>query len=306
MAFDLQKFYTRLDAHYAALNIPATEQFLLQSRQAALQAGEPELVRDGCPACAPPAGPNGALVAVCNELACFYRGLSRWQESLEQFTTAQQEFEQYYQTATPQYATVLLNKAGTYRYMGQPQQALELFEKAQGILARCPDTAPGVLAGLANNTGLALLDLGRPQQAIEQFLAALPIVQADPAMIVEQGSTWNNLAAAYDRLGDAENTAKALDRAVEILSKLDCGHNPHYPAALNMRGVHAYRAGRYADALQDFEQALQITAMVYGENIEYAAGCDNCAAACRALQQTAKAEAYAARAAAIRERLGAV
>lgn len=304
MSFDISAFYQQLDQSYAALNREATETFLLESREKARFSCQPELLRDGCPACAPQLSPNNALIAVCNELACFYRGLSRWQESLDAFTEAQEELERYYQTESTQYATILLNKAGTYRYQKQPQQALELFEQAQKILSRQLDAPRGVLAGLYNNTGLALLDLSRPQEALEQFRQALDLIQNDAASIVEQGTTWNNFAAAYRSLGQPDKAVEAMDRSIAILEKLDCGRNPHYPAALNTRGICHYRQGAYKAALADFTAALEITALVYGQNIEYAYGCDNCAAACSKLGQTQQAKAWQDKANAIRERLG--
>jgi len=304
MSFDLSFFYQQLDKSYAALDRNATEAFLLDSREKARASCKPELIRDGCPACAPQIGPNNGLIAVCNELACFYRGLSRWQQSLEAFTEAQQELEQYYLTDTLQYATILLNKAGTYRYMKQPQQALELFEQAERILSRQKNVPEGVLAGLYNNTGLALLDLGRPQEGLVRFQQALRLISGDASAIVEQGSTWNNLAAAYRNLGQLEQAFDAMDHSISILEKLDGGRNPHYPAALNTRGICHYQQGAYEAALTDFSAALEITALVYGENIEYAYGCDNCAAACKKLAQYEKAQAWQEKAKAIRERLG--
>lgn len=305
MSFDLQKFYRELDESYAALDRNATEAFLLASRETAYASCQPELLRDGCPACAPQVSPNGALIAVCNELACFYRGLSRWEESLEAFTQAQEELDQYYQNDTVQYATILLNKAGTYRYMGKPQQALTLFRQAEAILNRQENAPSGVLAGLYNNTGLALLDLKQPLQALEHFRKALPLL-SDSASIVEQGSTWNNMAATYRALGQLNNAVEAMDRSISILEKLDCGRNPHYPAALNTRGICHYHQSDYEAALRDFTAALQITALVYGENIEYAYGCDNCAAVCSKLGRSEDARSWQDKADAIRERLGAI
>jgi len=304
MSFDLQGFYRQLDESYAALDRNATEAFLLASREKAFESQQPELLRDGCPACAPQVAPNGALIAVCNELACFYRGLSRWEESLEAFGQAQEELEQYYQNDTVQYATILLNKAGTYRYMNKPQKALELFEQAEKILSQCENVPLGILAGLYNNTGLALLDLKRPQDALERFQNALPLISGNAQSIVEQGSTWNNIAAAHRSLGNFHLAIDAMDRSIAILEKLDCGRNPHYPAALNTRGICHYQQGCYEAALADFTAALEITALVYGENIEYAYGCDNCSAACQKMGRLEDARSWQKKSNTIRERLG--
>lgn len=304
MSFHLSSFYEQLDKSYAALNRNATEDFLLDSREKARVSCEPMILRDGCPACAPRLEPNKGLIAVCNELACFYRGLSRWEESLEAFSEAQQELERFYQTDTVQYATILLNKAGTYRYMGQPRQALELFGQSEQILSRHQQTPDGVMAGLYNNTGLSLLDLGRPEEALARFRQALERIGSHPDFVVEQGSTWNNIASAYSSLGKPLEAVSAMDRSISILENLDCGKNPHYPAALNTRGILQYRQGNYTEAAADFSAALEITALIYGKNIEYAYGCDNCSLTCQKLGQTEQARAWKDEADAIRKRLG--
>ena len=283
MAFDLNRFYRQLDEHYAAHDNAATEQFLKSSRSQAYQEGLADPLPAGCPSCAPSPEPNMAYVSVCNEMACFYRGLSRFRDSLDAFTLAQEELESLYLQNTVEYATILLNKAGTYRYMGDTDQALEHFSRSARILETDRKGTPQVLAGLYNNMGLVYLDKKQPQEALEHFLRALPLVSAGPDRTVEQGTTWNNLAAAYRALGQQTQAEDAVGRAVDILSLLDEGVNPHYPAALNTRGTFAYEAGRYQQALEDFLEALEKTRLVYGENAEYAYGCSNCAAACEKL-----------------------
>lgn len=304
MAFDLQKFYQELDQHYAAHDNGATECFLTESRDKAYEEGLVIPVNDGCPSCVPPLEPNMAYVAVCNEMACFYRGLSRWQESLDTFSLAQQELESLYRQGSAEYATVLLNKAGNYRYMGDLDQALEHFTRAAGILEAGRGAGKGVLAGLYNNIGLVYLDRREPQQAVEYFLRALPLVSEAPDQIVELGSTWNNLAAGYQAMGQKTEAGQAIENAVAILSELDCGTNPHYPAALNTRGTFAFYEGNYEQALDDFTEALDKTKLVYGKNVEYAYGCDNCAAVCRKLGREPEAAAWAERGRQVRAKLG--
>ena len=93
MAFDISRFYQDLDACYGNHDNAATEAFLKKSRDVADRAGAPMPVNTGCPSCVTPLEPNWAYVSVCNEMACFYRGLSRFSESLEVFELAQKELE---------------------------------------------------------------------------------------------------------------------------------------------------------------------------------------------------------------------
>lgn len=314
MAFDLERFYRELDEHYAAHDNEAVEDFLKKSREKAYEDGLVMPVNHGCPSCVPTLEPNWNYVSVCNEMACFYRGLSRFQDSLDTFSLAQKELESLYRQNTPEYATVLLNKAGTCRYMGDLKQAMEYFRKAAGILERASESSESetggkapdrqILAGLYNNMGLLYLDMKEFQDAVSCFQKALPLVEADAGKITELGSTWNNLAAAYQALGEREQAGKAVDCAITILGGIDDGKNPHYPAALNTRGTFFFHAGEYEAALGDFREALEKTKMVYGENIEYAYGCDNCAAVCWKLGRGKEAENWYRKGAEIRKCLG--
>lgn len=304
MIFDLKKFYQELDEHYAAHDNEATERFLKSSRSRAYQEGLADPIPTGCPSCAPPLEPNMPYVSVCNEMACFYRGLSRFQDSLDCFTLAQEELETLYLQNTPEYATILLNKAGTYRYMGDLDNALDHFSRSARILSTDNKGKPDVLAGLYNNIGLVWLDKKDPKKALSYFQKALPLVSADENLIVEQGTTWNNLAAAYNALGRREEADEAIQNSVSILSGLDCGVNPHYPAALNTRGTFAYQAGNYKQALCDFTEALEKTRLVYGENIEYAYACGNCAAVCSQMGRKEDADRWTRECQAVRDRLG--
>lgn len=304
MTFDLDRFYRELDEHYAAHDNEATERFLKSCRSRAWQEGLADPIPGGCPSCTPALEPNMPYVSVCNEMACFYRGLSRFQDSLDCFTLAQEELESLYLQNTPEYATILLNKAGTYRYMGDLDHALDHFSKSARILETDHKGKPEVLAGLYNNIGLVWMDKQEPWKALSYFRQALPLVTANDQQIVEQGTTWNNLAAACNALGQRDEADEAIQNSIRILSKLDCGVNPHYPAALNTRGTFAYQAGNYEQALTDFLEALEKTRLVYGENIEYAYACNNCAAVCSRLGRDKEAKEWTAKFQAVRSRLG--
>ena len=294
--FDLKQFYQELDRHYAAHDNAATEQFLSASREKARLAGAPLPFNDSCPSCVPPIEPNMDYICVLNEQACFYRGLSRFEECLEAFSAAQEELEQLYRTDTREYGVLLLNKAGAYRYMGDTEQALAHFRKAQRILEAHADTPVGTLAGLYNNIGLLSLDLHQDEEAERCFHRALDLLRQTQAHQVELATTYNNIAFLISARGQYAEAAETIQAALEILSRLDDGLNAHYPAALNTRGALLYRTGEYAGALSDFALAAEKTEIIYGKNVEYASACANCAAACRALGRQAEADVWQARA----------
>ncbi|RHP47580.1 tetratricopeptide repeat protein [Clostridium sp. AF32-12BH] len=303
MAFDLTKFYKELDTCYAEHDLEKTERFLKEQQKKAYESGAWIPQNNGCPSCVPEMEPNMDYVAVCNEMACFYRGLSRWEESLETFSLAQKELESLYRKHTAEYATILLNKAGTYRYMGKLKEALEHFLQADRIYAGLDYKDPGTLAGLYNNIGLVYLDRKQPREAADYFRQAMEKLDQCEDCETERGTTWNNLAVAYDQKGEREKAEEAIEEAIQILQQLDGGMNPHYPAALNTRGTFAYRKGNYEQALADFEEALQKTRMVYGENTEYASGCANCALVCRKLGREDEAKKWEEKQREIEEKL---
>ncbi|MGN0772781.1 MAG: tetratricopeptide repeat protein [Candidatus Ventricola sp.] len=292
--FDLKQFYQELDRHYAAHDNAATEQFLCASREKARLAGAPLPFNDSCPSCVAPIEPNMDFICVCNEQACFYRGLSRFEACLEAFSAAQEELEQLYLTDTREYGVVLLNKAGAYRYMGDAEQAMALFQQARRILEAHSDTPAGTLAGLYNNIGLLSLDLHREEDAERCFHQALALLERTQDHQVELATTYNNIAALYSTRRQYQEAADAVRSSVEILSRLDDGLNAHYPAALNTRGALLYRLGDFEGALSDFALAAEKTEIIYGRNVEYAAACANCAAACRALARADEAAAWQA------------
>lgn len=296
MAFSLEQFYRDLDIQYDTHDLSSIEQFLLRSQAKAYADSLVSVPFDGCPSCIPEAVPNMNYVSVCNELACFYRGLSRFQDSLSAFADAEKELESFYRQETVEYATVLLNKAGTYRYMQDLTAALSLFQKSAHIMEQAGPERVEILSGLYNNIGLVYLDLNDPKQALTFFLKAMSIVEKRPEMITECGSTWNNLAVTYDRLARREDADIAISNAVRILSGLNGGNDSHYPAALNTRGTFAFRSGNYEAALADFTEAAEKTLLIYGKNIEYACACENCAAACEKLGRIQEADSWKARA----------
>jgi tetratricopeptide (TPR) repeat protein len=304
MAFDLERFYQELDAHYARHDNAATEEFLTKSKAQAQALSDVCPIRTGCTSCVEGPEVNLELVSVCNELACFYRGLSRWEESLATFEEARRELETYYQSQTPNYAAVLLNMAGVLRLMGRLEEAEESFQKAAAIFEANGLSQSYHMAGVHNNLALVYQDRGELDKAAGEMEAALAIIEGLENNAVELGTTYNNLAVAYAGLGRQADADAAISKSISILETLDCGVNPHYPAALNTQGLFAYRAGDYEKAAACMTAALEKTEQVYGKNVEYAIGCRNCAQVFEKLGDTEKAARYQAEAAPLCEKYG--
>lgn len=292
MAFDPQAFYPALDAVYASGDNAAVEAFLLEQLRLARLDGGNLPNNEGCPSCLPEITVNAGLVSVCNELGCFYRGLSRWKEALAAFDEAQEEMERLYAADTAQYGVMLLNKAGVYRYMGDMDRAMETFGRARTVLERHPETPGATMAGLYNNIGLVHLDRAEPGDAEALFELAMSCLGDPGEHLTEFATTCSNLAVAHAQQNRYEEAVRDMEMAVTVLSAMDDGHNAHYPAVLNTRGMLLYRSGRPEEALADFILAAGKTALIYGENVEYANACGNCAACCQKLGREEEAAAW--------------
>ena len=299
MSDRIREFFIRLDGFYDVHDNEGAEQYMLE--QARLPFPEPEeetdrdqLFSDSCLYTA----------SVYNELACHYRGMSRFEEATDSFEAARQMLKTASLEESDLYATVLLNEAGVWRYMGETEQALELFREAGEMLDR-PENRDNeeALAGLWNNTGLVHLDRKEPHAAMHYFHKALQLVTQSERFLVQQSVTWNNIANALMMTGDLPRAEAAVRESIRILQALKSEEDSHYPAAVNTLGVICFRQGRYEEALEQFEKALELTAVFYGENIEYASGCANCAFTCEAMGRNEEAAAWKEKADRIRKRL---
>ena len=103
-------FFRELDEVYATGRSEAVECFLT------------EKTAQACP--------RRLRIAANNELGSFYRGSSRFEESVAAFRAAAELTACEMGKESLEYATVLNNLAGTFRLMGRQEDALSLFRQA--------------------------------------------------------------------------------------------------------------------------------------------------------------------------------
>ena len=309
MAFDVNKFYEELDAHYARYDNAATEQFLMDSLALS---EEYMIIPSSCSSCEDHCDRTGeekydqlsdhekewiincsdTRIAVLNEMACFYRGLSKWDKCLTAFDAVKAELEIRGMQNNSAYAVVILNMAGAYRLMGKLEEALASFKDAEKILLAASNTSDYELAGLYNNTGLVYQDMKDLANAAECFEKALTFLEKVPDNDAEIATNRANLAVTYYNSGNREKAIQCLDTAIEMFDNMDGGLNPHHAGALNTKAVMLFNAGDTAGAAETFEKAIEKTKLIFGENKEYAVGCKNASLAFEALGNTEKAEYY--------------
>lgn len=276
MSFDAEKFYNDLDEAYGRYDNDATERFMLQTL---------EDVK----------GDKRAETAVLNELACFYRNTSKWQQCIDSFSRLLRVMEENGDDKGEDYALAVLNKAGSYRIMGEYDKALETFAHVKELLDKLGDADPYSYASLNNNTGLAYHGAGNYEKAAECFERGLEYLPDIPDNITEKATNLANLAAAYWYCGKRALAIEKLDAALEIFKDLDGGMNAHYAGALNTKGVFLYTMGDYAGAAKQFEAAIERTKLIFGENKEYVSACRSLASTYAKLGDNETAARYLAK-----------
>lgn len=318
MSFDTKSFYDELDGYFARYDNEATEKFLLD----ALESVENSMIISaGCSSCGCDDSScdiegilseqdkewiitrSQGMIAILNELACFYRGLSRWPECIDAFTKLKAEMELCGINCSDNYALVTLNLAGAYRLMGDYDKALEAFAEARKLLEDNGSKDPYSAASLYNNEGLVYQDMQQFDKAAEHFEQALVYMRRVPNNDAEIATSLSNAAMAYYSCGNMEKAQSMLDEALSIFEGLDGGMNPHYAGALNTKALFAFRAGEFELSAKTFELAIEKTRLVFGENREFVIGCRNCAFAYSKLGNEEMSRKYSDMAAAAEAKL---
>lgn len=288
MSFDTKSFYDELDGYYARYDNAATEKFLLDSLN---NVENSMIISAGCSCCCGDddsceidaqdkewiISRSQGMIAILNELACFYRGVSRWPECIDAFSRLKAEMESCGIMCSDNYALVTLNLAGAYRLMGDYEKALAAFGEAREILALNGKNDPYSTASLYNNEGLVYQDMKEFAKAADHFEKALEYMRQVPDNDAEIATSLSNAAMAYYSAGDLAKAQTMLDESLAIFSELDGGMNPHYAGCLNTKALFAFHAGEVELAAKTFELAIEKTRLIFGENREFVIGCRNCA-----------------------------
>lgn len=265
----MNEFYEELDKLYGAGDLAAVEKLILDALAAA---GESSMERAG----------------LYNELAGFYRGVSRFDESGDAFERALDIFSSRGMGASPEYATVLLNLAGLYRMKGEADKAVGLFLNAMKKLEDAGEEDSYAYVSVLNNLALAYQEKREPGLAFDYASKALSRMRGGEGNEHEIAVSLNNLAAIEISRGAASDADAYITEALALYDAMP-EPNVHHAAALTTKGVLMCRGGDYRNALDCFRRALDLTRHFFGENIEYAACKRNIADVCAALGDTGAA-----------------
>jgi len=267
---DIKTLFESLDRLYIEGNCTAIEHLLLNAISDFESAG-----KKNTPECA----------SVLNELAGFYRGVSRYADSLQAFELSLTILSQSNLENTAQYATVLLNLAGLYRLAGRFDDSLKSFLKAKSLLESGTD--PYAYVSVLNNISLLYQDIGELDTGYEYASKALEFIRSNGSSEHETASSLNNLACFCIKMGRLDEARKLILEALSIYDAMP--GNVHHSAALSTMATIYYQCGDYEDALKTFERSLSLTERSFGRNIEYATTLNSIALTYKALGNKAKA-----------------
>ena len=246
----MNEFYDRLDELYLEGDLSAVEAFITGELNSA---AEGSLSRAG----------------LLNELACFYRGVSRYDESEDAFVRSLSIFKEAGMDLSPQYATVLVNLAGLYRIRGEQEKSIDLFLDAKQRITDAGATDSYEYISVLNNLSLAYQENAEHQKAFEYAGEAFELIRAGGYGDHELATSLNNMATINISLGDYTNANAMVSAALDIYGKMETP-DVHHAAALTTQAVLCSREGDSEGALRGFKQALDLTHRFFGENIEFA------------------------------------
>lgn len=215
------------------------------------------------------------LVTVYNEQGAFYRSTEKYRLSAASYKKAQKLIEKLMGRSCEEYATLLNNMAGTYRLAGQYPEALRIYEEI-GIGGEGADEEELYMpACVHNNLGQVLRETGKKLPAICHMKIALSTIQNMPSHIHEAGLIYSNLTTLYQQVGNLEEAAKCLDKALAIFETVTMERDTQYTKAMGSLAGFLCGIGDYERAVRVYKKAAEDTVVSCRNTEEYAVLCQS-------------------------------
>lgn len=273
---NIQHFFSQLDSMFAQGQLAQVDGFL---RTSLAQAEEEK--------------DSGAVIAILNEMSGYYRSTSQFDAGLWASEYSLREFDKIGMSGSIDYATALLNMAGLYRAAGKNDKALKVYERVEKIFREKLPDKDYRLASLYNNMSGVYHAQGDLAKAEELLRSALATVIADTAFQAETATSHINLGLILLAQDKCREAAESIQMAFALLEKNKAqGIDPHFAAAYSALGQLCFKQGLYEQAIEVYEKALEIIGDLFGETLDYAVVCGNCAACYEQLQRPEQAEKY--------------
>lgn len=256
---NMEEFFKGLDKLFAQKEIVAAESYLNSHLEAAQNNGN-----------------IAYQLAVLNEQIGYYRSLGCFTQSLTAGEQAMAIISASDFTASITAATTMLNVATALRASGNISDALEMYDKVCELYAKTLEENDPRRAALYNNMAQALMVSGNREAALDYLHQSLAILAMHPESRAELATNHSNIAVLYMSLGNNQVAETHLQAAMSIFDALHY-EDAHYPAALAAMAQLMHIKGDYHGAVENYLLALSKTETIFGQNIDYARICRNCA-----------------------------
>ncbi len=165
-----------------------------------------------------------------------------------------------------QVAITIGNLASVVQNGGKPARALPLFNEAIGVMTRAKGAEHPDTLRLEANLATAYSDLGRDVEAepIAKRVLAMRKASLSPNH-PDVVTAINNLAAVSERLG-REQEAEALYREAIAVARTGGGDPSQLATTISGLATNLGEQGRYAEALQLHQQALELRRKLFGDS----------------------------------------
>ncbi len=203
------------------------------------------------------------VASVCVNLSAVFQQLGRLDEALAMCSSALEIFNKAPGDNHKSIAICHNNMGNILDDQGKPDEATEHYSTGLEITLRTEGETTGA-ADLLVNIGVVLMDQNKLDEAMEKYASAM--------RIYEKAKVDTRVATCLNNIGDVLLKQGKLDAALEHARKslaigrsklshehADCG-NSHY-----LIGEILHRSGKFAEALDEFDNALRIRKNVYGE-----------------------------------------
>lgn len=213
-------------------------------------------------------GHDQIFTAALNELGTYYRGVSKYDASVQAFEEAGRDILSYGTKDTVDYATNRINLAGTLRLMKQYDRAIQLYTEATNIYSRLEGKRSFHYAAVLNNLALVYLDLKDYETALSYTEEALSIIRILPGHAEEEAISLINRGTANWYLHHEAEAAADAEKALSMYETL-AEKGIHYANALNLCGTIAMKQAQYDKAYGYFLAAQQYIKQAFGENDDF-------------------------------------
>ncbi|MBD2196707.1 MULTISPECIES: CHAT domain-containing tetratricopeptide repeat protein [Calothrix] len=246
-----------------------------------------------------------AVASVLLSMAAVYTGLGEIPQTLEPLNQALIIYRDVLKDL-PKQATVLKQIGYSHSQMGEPQKALKYYEKALEIQQKSQDLLPAQAETL-RYIGSLYHQLGKSEEGLN-YLNQARKIQQDKGLLIAEGLTIQAIADIYtsqgdyqksiehhkqatilfqkggnatlaslslqriisiykNYIGDAQKALEFIDEALKLDKKVT-GDIERYAVTLNQKADIYTSQGEYQQALEIYNEALDIATATKNKNIE--------------------------------------